>query len=94
MKKTGARLVFATTTPVPNGGVLSPTRKFDSIEARNLLAVALMKEEDVAIDDLYQVALPVVEKIGRPNDVHFSKAGYDLLGEAVAVSIGAQLPEV
>jgi len=52
-----------------------------------------MKEEDVAIDDLYQVALPVVEKIGRPNDVHFSKAGYDLLGEAVAVSIGAQLPE-
>ncbi len=42
MQATGAKLVFATTTPVPKGGVLSPTRKFDSIEPRNKIAVTLM----------------------------------------------------
>jgi hypothetical protein len=38
MKATGAKLIFATTTPVPNGGKLSPTRKFDSIPERNKVA--------------------------------------------------------
>lgn len=93
MKATGARLVFATTTPVPNGGVLSPTRKFDSIEARNELAVALMRESGVAVDDLYSVALPIMEKHGRPKDLHFAPEGYEILATAVAASIEGQLPK-
>lgn len=91
MKATGARLIFATTTPVPNGGVLSPTRKFDSIEARNQLAVQLMQESGVAVDDLYRVALPIMEKFGRPNDVHFAPEGYEVIAGAVAASVEAQL---
>lgn len=91
MKATGAKLIFATTTPVPMGGVLSPTRRFDSIEARNELAMKLMRESDVAIDDLYAVVLPVQEKIGRPNDVHFGPEGYEVLATAVAKSIEAAL---
>jgi lysophospholipase L1-like esterase len=90
MKATGARLVFATTTPVPKDGKLQPGRIFDSIEARNELAVKLMRDEGVAIDDRY-VAKPVMEAIGRPNDVHFALAGYSLLAKAVAESIAAQL---
>jgi hypothetical protein len=93
MKATGARLIFATTTPVPNGGVLSPTRKFDSIEARNQLAVQLMRESGVSVDDLYAVAQPIMEKHGRPNDVHFAPEGYEVLARAVAASIAAQLPK-
>jgi len=92
MKATGARLIFATTTPVPKDGKLQPGRIFDSIEARNELAVKLMRDEGVAIDDLYAVAKPVMETIGRPNDVHFAPAGYSLLAKAVAESIAAQLP--
>jgi lysophospholipase L1-like esterase len=91
MKATGARLVFATTTPVPKDGKLQPGRIFDSIEARNELAVKLMRDEGVAIDDRYAVAKPVMEAIGRPNDVHFALAGYSLLAKAVAESIAAQL---
>jgi acyl-CoA thioesterase-1 len=93
MKKTGAKLIFATTTPVPKGGILTPTRRFDSIEARNELAVKLMGENDVAIDDLYAVAKPVMSTVGRPNDVHFAPEGYKLLAKAVAASIEKELPE-
>lgn len=91
MQATGAKLVFATTTPVPMGGVLSPTRKFDSVEERNKLAVQLMQSSDVAIDDLYAVAKPIMEKHGRPNDVHFASEGYEVLATAVAASIEAAL---
>ena len=92
MKATGAKLVFATTTPVPKGGVLSPTRKFDSIEERNKIAAALMQEQGVAIDDLYTVVLPVMAKVGRENDVHFAPEGYAVLAKAVAASIETALP--
>jgi lysophospholipase L1-like esterase len=91
MKATGAKLVFATTTPVPKGGVLSPTRKFDSIPERNKVAVQVMQENGVAIDDLYSVILPVREKVGRENDVHFAPEGYAILGRAVAESVLGQL---
>jgi acyl-CoA thioesterase-1 len=91
MKKTGAKLIFATTTPVPKGGVLTPTRRFDSIEARNELAANLMKEQGVAVDDLYAVAKPVMAEVGRPNDVHFAPEGYKLLAKAVAASIEKEL---
>lgn len=93
MKATGAKLIFATTTPVPNGGILSPGRTFDDIAARNEAAVRVMKENDVAVDDLYAVALPQLAKIGRPNDVHFQPEGYDVLAKAVAASIETQLPK-
>lgn len=92
MKATGAKLVFATTTPVPKDGKLQPGRIFDSIEARNELAVKLMHDQGVAVDDLYAVTKPVMDKVGRPNDVHFAPEGYTLLAKAVAESIAAQLP--
>lgn len=93
MKATGAKLVFATTTPVPLGGVLSPTRRFDSIPNRNAIAVKVMQENGVAIDDLYAAVLPVQEQVGLPKDVHYSPAGYEVLAKAVAASIESQLPK-
>ena len=59
----------------------------DSIPARNEIAVKLMLESGVAIDDLYAAVLPVQEKVGRPNDVHFAPEGYEVLAKAVAASI-------
>lgn len=93
MQATGAKLIFATTTPVPKDGILSATRKFDSILARNEAAVKLMRERGVAVDDLYAAVLPVQEKVGRSNDVHYQPEGYDVLAKAVAASIAAQLPK-
>jgi lysophospholipase L1-like esterase len=93
MKVTGAELIFATTTPVPKDGNISPTRRFDSIPERNEVAKKVMAENGVAIDDLYSVVLPVQSEIGRSNDVHFQPAGYELLAKQVAASIAAKLPK-
>lgn len=93
MKATGAELIFATTTPVPKEGNISPTRRFDSIPERNEIAKKVMAENGVAIDDLYSVVLPVQSEVGRSNDVHFQPAGYELLARQVAASIAAKLPK-
>jgi hypothetical protein len=92
MKPTGAKLIFATTTPIPKGGKLSPSRIFDDIEARNEIARKVMSENGVSVDDLYGTILPQIAEVGRPNDVHFKPEGYDVLAKAVASSIEAQLP--
>jgi lysophospholipase L1-like esterase len=52
-----------------------------------------MKQNGVAIDDLYSVVLPVRDQVGRDNDVHFQPSGYELLAKAVAANIEAQLPK-
>ncbi len=92
LKATGAKLVFATTTPVPDL-LEPPTRRFDSIPERNAIAVRVMQENGVAVDDLYALMLPKQAELQRPKDVHFLPAGSDLLGQAVAESIEAVLPK-
>jgi len=87
MKSTGAKLIFATTTPVPNGGNLRPTRRFGSVDQYNAVALKVMKEMDVAIDDLNAAIAPHVATKQRANDVHFSDEGSALLAKSVAASI-------
>lgn len=95
MKATGAKLVFATTTPIPEKleyGKATGTRMFDSIPERNALAVDLMEKNGVAVNDLYALVLPWRETASRPGDVHFTPEGYELLAGAVADTIAGQLP--
>ena len=94
MQATGAKLIFATTTPVPREGVLSPTRRFDSILARNKIAIEVMEECGVSVNDLYAAVLSVQEKVGRSNDVHFQPEGYEVLAKAVAASIDAEFAKL
>jgi hypothetical protein len=82
---TGARLVFATTTPVPEG--VRPYRAPSDPVEYNQIALSIMEEYDVAIDDLYALALLQLERIQNPRDVHFNRAGSELLGRQVANSI-------
>ncbi|MBI5773598.1 MAG: SGNH/GDSL hydrolase family protein [Verrucomicrobia bacterium] len=91
MKTTGAKLVFATTTPVPNGGNISPIRRFGSVDRYNVVAKKVMEESGVAIDDLHAAIAPHVADLQRPNDVHFSAAGSELLAKHVTASIEAAL---
>ena len=90
MKATGATLIFATTTPLPDK-IENPGRRFDSIEARNALAKKLMEENGVVVEDLYALVLPRKNAIQRPGDVHFSPEGSRLIGEEVAKNIKAAL---
>jgi acyl-CoA thioesterase-1 len=91
MQTTGAKLVFATTTPVPNGGYLSPVRRFGSVDEYNALARKVMVELGVGVNDLNSAAKAIMEKYGRPTDVHFLPEGYEVLGAAVAASVEAVL---
>ena len=91
MKATGAKLIWATTTPVPNGGVLAPNRRFDSVDKYNAVALKVMKENGVAVDDLNAAIAPHLGTMQQKNDVHYTKEGSDLLAKQVAASIEAQL---
>jgi acyl-CoA thioesterase-1 len=92
LKKTNARLIWCSTTPVPNAE-LSPPRKNKDVLAYNAVALDVMRERGVAINDLYGFALPRLTKIQRPRNVHFLPEGYDRLADQVATSILAALKE-
>lgn len=85
MKKTGARLIWASTTPIPD----SPDGKQTaaSIVERNQAAAIVMKKHGVLTDDLFAAIAPRLAEMQPPNDVHFNAKGYDFLGETVAASI-------
>lgn len=91
LRSTGAKLIWASTTPVPDGGLLSPTRRFDDVAIYNTIARKVMEENGVAIDDLHAAILPNVASLQIPHDVHFTKEGSQLLAKHVAASIEAQL---
>ncbi len=91
MKATGAKLIWATTTPVPNGGNIAPDRRFGSVDAYNAIARKVMEENGVAIDDLNAAIAPQAAAMLRPNDVHFSTEGSEFLAQRVAASIAAAL---
>lgn len=91
LRATGAKLIWATTTPVPNGGNLAPDRRFGDLAIYNAVAARVMAENGVATDDLAAVVAPHVDAERRPNDVHFTAAGSERLARAVAESIATAL---
>ncbi len=84
LKANGAKLVWCSTTPVPEGAggrIKGDAAKYNKIAAR------VMKEHKVPTDDLYASALPRLKRIQRPKNVHFTPAGSQALARQVANSI-------
>jgi hypothetical protein len=92
LKGSGAKLIFATTTPVPPGGV-RPHRDVEDAGRYNAIARKVMEEHDVAIDDLYGFAAPRLKEIQRPVNVHFTEEGSRLLAEEVVRHIRRAIPQ-
>ena len=90
LKATGANLIWASTTPVPVGK-LNPPRDPADVPAYNAIAARIMDENKIAIDDLYGFALPQLAKIQRPENVHFTTEGSEILAKPVAASIESAL---
>jgi acyl-CoA thioesterase-1 len=90
MKATGAKLIWATTTPIPDGE-LNPPRRFGKVPEYNAIAQKVMSENGVAIDDLNAAITPHLAKLQNPKDVHYNAAGSKFLAEEVAKSIEAAL---
>ena len=85
LKATNAKLILATTTPVPEN--VSPHRDPEDVVRYNAIAVKIAKENDIAIDDLYTFAQPKLSAIQRPENVHFTEEGSKELAKQVAASI-------
>lgn len=81
LKKTGAKLVWRNTTPVPEGAkgrVVGDAAKYNAIAQR------VMKENDVVIQDMFGFVKPQQAKLMLKANVHFTKEGSAALADEVA----------
>jgi len=90
MKAKGAKLIWATTTPIPSGELVPP-RRFGEVAEYNAIAQRVMAENGVAIDDLNAAITPQLAALQNPKDVHFKREGSDFLAREVAKSLEAAL---
>ena len=100
LKKTGAKLIWATTTPACPANETTMERRFKQairispeLERRYLdVALDVMKKHGVEINDLHAFMKPRWKKYAiADNNVHFTKLGSQKLGEQVAKAIQSVL---
>ena len=85
LKRTGAILIFATTTAVPEG----EAGRFAGDERRyNEAALRVMTKNGVRINDLHALSITFPQELFvGPGNVHYTNAGSERLAEQVAASI-------
>ena len=88
LKQTGARLIWASTTPIDNRGF----RRDVDVVAYNAAAAEVMQAEGVIVNDLYALVKPRAEKL-LADGVHFTGNGSIVLAEAVAGAIQKALED-
>ena len=86
LQATNAKLIFATTTPVP-AGKLKPHRDVQDVVKYNDIAKKIMAEHNIAVDDLYSAVLPKLNELQRPVNVHFTPQGSEFLAREVTGSV-------
>ncbi len=85
LRKTGAKVIFATTTAVGDG---SPPWSNETIEEYNKAFIEAAGKDLDAINDLYALTRPNNTTYISPEDkVHLTPEGIDVLGSAVFESI-------
>jgi acyl-CoA thioesterase-1 len=90
LKATGAKLVFASTTPVPGR---TSNRREEDVLAYNAVALRVMKEAGIPVNDLHSLAQSQLSEIQLPNNVHYTPKGYEVLSVPVIAAVRAQLPK-
>ncbi len=88
LKKTGAKLIWCSTTPVPEGAggrVVGDSAKYNAIAAK------VMADNKIPTDDLYAFCKPRLKEIQKPANVHFSNEGSAALAKEVVASISKAL---
>ena len=84
LKFTGARLVWASTTPVPEGAA---GRRPGDAAKYNAVAKKIVEENGIPINDLHAFTLPRLKELQQPKNVHFRNEGSRALAEQVAARI-------
>ena len=90
LKTTGAKLIWATTTPVPAG---ANSRKEGDAAKYNAAATEVVNESGITVNDLHAFALPRLNELQLPQNVHFTQEGSERLADQVANAILARLAE-
>lgn len=88
LKKTGARLIWRTTTPVIDG---ARGRVAADVARYNAVAARVMAEHGIPVDDAHAAVVDRATELLRPDKVHFAKEGTQLLAKRAAVAIEAAL---
>ncbi|MEM7783933.1 MAG: SGNH/GDSL hydrolase family protein, partial [Planctomycetota bacterium] len=89
LKATKAKLIFCTTTPVPQG--CKPLRETTSPAIYNQIGIRIAEKNGIAINDLYHYAESRLEEIQIPSNVHFTPKGSEILAMKVTESIRAAI---
>ena len=89
LEKTGAKLIWASTTPIPDNPAQKQTAQ--SVVEKNALAAEVMKKYGIPTDDLFGAMTPRLKEFQPPLDVHYTGAGYDFLGATVGEAILGRL---
>jgi lysophospholipase L1-like esterase len=88
-KKTNAKLIFVTTTYVPEN---EPGRYQSEVQKYNEAAKIIMKKHGVLVNDIYKASIPIHKSFGLgTNDVHYNKEGYEKLGKLITDFLEKQL---
>lgn len=90
LKETDAKLVFATTTSYPDKPS-GPLRRADQPEKYNRLALKIMKKYNVEINDLNELTKSRLSELQKPNNVHFTQKGSEVMGKQVVDKIKSAL---
>ena len=89
LKRTGAKLVFATTTPIPEGA--SGSIRYLDLTPYNNAAKAIMATNGIAVNDLYAFAYPRLAELQIANNVHFTSYGSSELARQTHAVISPML---
>jgi len=84
LKKTGATLIWCSTTQSPEAVCGAPAEDFVTY---NAAAKKIMDENGIQINDLYAYSLPRLKEIQIPVNSHFHAKGSELLAGQVAAAI-------
>jgi hypothetical protein len=92
LKQTDAKLIFASTTPVPESDAAKYVK--DSELPYNEIAKRVMTEEGVTWNDLWSLVKPRQAELQIPRNVHFQNKGSSVMAKQVAEMIRQVLPKI
>ena len=95
LKKTGAKIIYATTTPVLDekkylAGPIPPAHDNEDIIRYNRAVLEAFKEEAIVINDLHKIMYQEKDRLLSEDMIHPNEEGIKRLGAAVASMIKAQ----
>ena len=87
---TQASIAFPSPTPAPEGAQFAgnPKRFPEDAPRYNEIARRIMEENGIPINDLFAVSMENCEHLRtKPDNVHYTEEGYNILADSVAASI-------